>query len=424
MSLIGRTFLHASDLHIGSPLGKLERCSTFEPGQLHDITTLMQRAFDNLVDLAIDENVVFVVLGGDVYDGADAQDSQQGLFQRGLERLAAAGIPVFIALGNHDPKRAGFTPRKPYPPSVTIFNVDEPHEVVAARDDDVTIKVAGVSYGSNAVSENLAARFSRLPNEVGTLRVGVLHTSLSGASDHDTYAPCSVDDLERAPVHYWALGHIHLRSVKPLGPGRWYAYPGNLQGRSFKPAECHPKGALLVPIERHGFGEPEFRECDTVRFVDVTVDISACERLDETHAMVAEAVNDAARTSRDRRIIVRVTLAGRSALHQEAARSVESGDYMDRFLDSFRYDIGDSLVAGITSEVKPDIDPVSARLGDSLLANSLRRLDSMTDDEVAHHMESLTHTQFRSHLDTTSGALPGFRQLVEQALIEAMEPGA
>lgn len=422
MSLIGRSFLHASDLHIGSPLGKLERCSTFEPGQLHEITTLMQQAFDNLVDLAIDENVVFVVLAGDVYDGADAQDSQQGLFQRGLERLAAAGIPVFIALGNHDPKRAGFSPRKPYPPSVTIFDVGQPNEVIAASDDDLTIAVAGVSYGSNAVRENLAAPFANLPREANVLRVGVLHTSLAGSSDHETYAPCSVDDLERAPVHYWALGHIHLRSVNPLGPGRWYAYPGNLQGRSFKPAECHPKGALLVPIERHGFGQPEFRECDTVRFVDVSVDISTCEDLEETHAIVADAINDAARAAHDRRLVVRVTLTGRSALHRDAARSVTSGEYMERFLDSFSNDIGGSLVAGVASEVKPDIDTLAARHGDSLLANSLRRLDSMTDDEISHHMDSLTHNQFRPHLDTSSGALPEFRQLVEQALIEAMEP--
>lgn len=420
MSLIGRTFLHASDLHIGSPLGKLERCSTLEASQLHEVTRLMQQAFDNMVRIAIEENVAFVVLSGDVYDGADAQDSQQGLFQRGLERLADAGIDVYIALGNHDPKRANFNPRKPYPANVTIFHTDQPHEIVAAHDDDLTIKVAGVSYGSQAVRDNLAARFT-FPREARTLRVGVLHTSLAGHADHETYAPCTVDDLMRSTVDYWALGHVHLRSVTNLGPGRWYAFPGNLQGRSFKPAECHPKGVLLVPIERHGFGEPEFRECDTVRFIDLEVDISSCGQSDETHQLVADAIAAAAHSANSRRIIVRVRLTGRSTLHRELSRATSSGEYARRFLDSFSDDIGDSLVAGITSDVKSDIDLASVRLGDSLLSTSLRRLDSLSDEEIASRMENLAHPQYVAHLDTSPQGLSEFRRLVEQALIEVME---
>lgn len=421
MSLVGRSFLHASDLHIGSPLGKLERCPTLGQSDLQEVTRLMQQAFDNMVTLAIEENVVFVVLSGDVYDGADAQDSQQGIFQRGLERLAHAGINVYIALGNHDPKRAGFNPRKPYPPTVTIFETDQPHEVVAAQDGDLTIKVAGVSYGSHAVRDNLAERFT-FPRESGTLRVGVLHTSLAGHADHETYAPCTVDDLTRAHIDYWALGHIHLRSVSPLGPGRWYAYPGNLQGRSFKPAECHPKGVLVVPIEQHGFGRPEFRECDTVRFADLEVDVSGCAQPDETYRLVADVIAAAANAAGSRKLVTRVRLTGRSTLHRELSRAASSGEYARQFLDSFADDIGNTLVAGITSEVRPDIDPASVRLGDSLLATSLRRLDSMTDDEVAARMDDLTHPQYSTHLDTTPDGIAEFRRLVEQALIEVMEP--
>lgn len=421
MSLIGRKFLHASDLHIGSPLGKLERCSTLDPAQLTEITALMQKAFENLVSLAIEQDVVFVVLSGDIYDGAEAQDSQQGIFHNGLTRLADAGIAVYIALGNHDPKRNGFVPRKKYPESVHIFDTDQPHEFTAASDDDITIKVAGVSYGSNAVRDNLASRFT-FPREKGTFRVGVLHTSLAGSSDHDTYAPCSVDDLAGSPVDYWALGHIHLRSVSSLGPGRWYAYPGNIQGRSFKPAECHPKGALVVPIERHGFGEPVFHECDTVRFVDLTVDVSSCDRTDETHQLVADAVATAAAAAGGRRVISRITLSGRTTLHGELSRSVDSGEYLRNFLDSFSGDISDSVVAGLTCATRPDIDLEETRNGESLLGTSLRRLDSMSDDEVVACMANLTHAQFTPQLDTSPAAIAEFRRLVEQSLIDAMEP--
>lgn len=420
MTLIGRKFLHASDLHIGAPLGKLENCPTLDDVSLGELTRRMQRSFDNLVALAIDENVVFVVLSGDIYDGAEAQDSQQGLFQRGLERLDEAGIPVFIALGNHDPKRAGFSPRKPYPGSVTIFDVDTPHEVIAAQDDDITIRVAGVSFGANAVRENLAARFSQLPTVSNELRVGVLHTSLSGNSDHETYAPCSVDDLARAPVDYWALGHIHLRSVSSIGNGRWYCYPGNLQGRSFKPAECHPKGVLLVPIERDGFGEPEFVECDTVRFLDLKVDISSCDRLDQTYQMVCDTVTNASESVGGRQVIARISLIGRTPLHGEASRIVASGTYLERLLDSFAADMGSSVVAGVSCATSPDIDLDAVRQGDSLLATSLRTLDEMSNEELSDHMQALVGTAFVDQLDLTEEGLADFRRRVVTSLIDSM----
>ncbi len=51
------------------------------------------------------------------------------------------------------------------------------------------------------------------PATPGYFNIGVLHTSLTGRDGHDVYAPCSVEDLERAGYDYWALGHIHQREV-------------------------------------------------------------------------------------------------------------------------------------------------------------------------------------------------------------------
>ena len=73
MSIVGRKFLHASDIHIGFPIGSLGETAHISEADLKIVIDQMRGAFDNLIDTAISENVMFVVLAGDVYDGAQAQ---------------------------------------------------------------------------------------------------------------------------------------------------------------------------------------------------------------------------------------------------------------------------------------------------------------------------------------------------------------
>ena len=59
-----------------------------------------RKALKNLVDWALAENVDFVTLGGDNYDG-DWRDHQTGLyFAQQMARLGS--IPVVSITGNHD----------------------------------------------------------------------------------------------------------------------------------------------------------------------------------------------------------------------------------------------------------------------------------------------------------------------------------
>ena len=60
------TFLHAADLHIDSPLRGLER---YEEAPAEEIRGASRRAFENLVGRAIELQVAFVILAGDVFDG-------------------------------------------------------------------------------------------------------------------------------------------------------------------------------------------------------------------------------------------------------------------------------------------------------------------------------------------------------------------
>lgn len=53
-------FIHAADIHLDSSLHGLEH---YEGAPVEEIRSAARRAFDNLIELAIDEEVQFVLLG-------------------------------------------------------------------------------------------------------------------------------------------------------------------------------------------------------------------------------------------------------------------------------------------------------------------------------------------------------------------------
>ncbi len=96
-------FIHASDLHLDSPLRGLDR---YEGAPVERLRTATRAALERLVDRALDEPVDFLLLAGDLYD-RDWQDFHTGLFFREqMARLNRADIRVFIVQGNHDRPRA------------------------------------------------------------------------------------------------------------------------------------------------------------------------------------------------------------------------------------------------------------------------------------------------------------------------------
>src|SRR3989304_10002370 len=92
-------FLHAADVHLDSPLVGLER---YESAPVDAVRSASRRALANLVRAAIDEQVAFVLLAGDLYDG-DWRDYRTGLFfVEEMAMLREAGISVFVVAGSHN----------------------------------------------------------------------------------------------------------------------------------------------------------------------------------------------------------------------------------------------------------------------------------------------------------------------------------
>ena len=232
------------------------------------------------IDTALAEEVAFVVIAGDVYDGSVRGVRAQLAFRDGLQRLSDAGIKTFVAYGNHDPVQEGWSAIDSFPEGVTIFPADSVATIPVEIDGLQVATVSGISYAKAATTDNLALRFE--PAKGRGFHVAVLHTNVGGHADHAGYSPCTLDDLRASGHHYWALGHIHRRQALSGGAPH-VVYPGNLQGRSTKPSEQGPKGALIVEVSGTSVSETRFVPLDRVRFetVEAEIDDRSLEGLEQ-----------------------------------------------------------------------------------------------------------------------------------------------
>ena len=302
-------FFHAADIHLDSPLKGL---AGLDDHTANRIRTATRQALRNLVTRAIDEQVDFVVIAGDLYDG-DWRDFNTGLyFVREMGRLNEAGIPVFLLHGNHDAE-SQITRQLPLPENVQVFPSRNPQTIELEK---LPVALHGQSFARAAVTENLALGY---PSPVpGRFNIGVLHTALGGSEGHENYAPCSRDDLIARQYDYWALGHVHGAAILHEHPH--IVFPGNLQGRHIR--ETGAKGASLVTVNDLRVVAIDAVHCDVVRWHLVPVDVSGATTFDEILARVREGLADCVDgQAADQMSACRLQIQGTTTVHEQLLRS-------------------------------------------------------------------------------------------------------
>ena len=296
-------FLHTADIHLDSPLKGL---AGLEGTAAACILTATREAFDRLVGLAIEEQVAFLIIAGDLYDG-DWRDYKTGLFfVSQMGRLHEAGIPVYLLYGNHDAE-SQITRRLTLPDNVRVFGSRKPE---SCQIDDLGVVLHGQSFGKRDVTDNLALAYPDPVN--GAFNIGVLHTGLGGMGGHENYAPCSLNDLVNKGYDYWALGHVHQAQV--LNERPHIVFPGNLQGRHVR--ETGAKGASLVTVEGGEVMDLVTLHSDVVRWSLVPVDMENATNIGEAVDRVRHAIENAVATFADGRMLAcRIELRGRTEIH-------------------------------------------------------------------------------------------------------------
>lgn len=303
-------FIHAADLHIDSPFRGLTEAPAHVRSALGESTF---EAVRQLTEAAIAHRVDFIVIAGDLYDGADRSLRAQLTLRREWEKLHAHGVQLFVIHGNHD-HLSGARANLDWPPGVHIFGANLEADIAQTvpaytREGELCAYIHGISYGARAVNENLAPRYRA--RQDGTYEIALLHGNVDGDASHDPYAPCSLRELTGMPFHYWALGHIHGRAVLHRDPHVVYA--GNTQGRHMK--ETGAKGCYLVDVSDNHRTELTFLPLDRVRWAVAEVDISSLATEQALIQSIEDALTRQALGHEGRASMIRVRLTGRGVLH-------------------------------------------------------------------------------------------------------------
>lgn len=296
-------FIHCADLHLDSPF---RARASMPKNILDDLMESTYKSVERMIDFAIDKEVDFIVIVGDVFDNQNRTLKSEVFLNEQFKRLEEKGIFVFMSHGNHDPLSSGFNTSWPHNVNVFLDEV-ETFELESSRKEQ--IYVHGFSYYMDDSYENKIDYYPSSKKNKG-IHIGMLHGTYSKSSyPEKRYTEFTLESLNQKLYNYWALGHIHKRhEVSDLPP---VVYPGNIQGRHKK--EVGEKGFIYVEGDEVEL-KRTFVATQEVTFVEYEVDTTTVNK-HELYNMLNEFKNNI-RSEGNQIVKLTVQVKGEDELNQ------------------------------------------------------------------------------------------------------------
>jgi len=293
--------LHFADIHIG-----MENYGGLDPqtGVNRRVLDFLDR-FDELIDYGLARDVDLVIFAGDAYRRRRPSPTYQRAFAKRVKRLADAGVPVVLLVGNHD-----LPTMVQKASSVDIFStLDVPNVTVATTEalhvietSNGPVQVATVPYPvrqrllthedfrglsieeldqalQRIITENIEALKGKLDPDLPAVLTA--HLSVSNATYGSERSVMIGRDalvfksaLDDEAWDYVALGHVHKHQSLNGDNRPPIVYAGSLERIDFG-EEDDPKGFCWVEIACGDAAETtwEFVEVDARPFVTIRADV-------------------------------------------------------------------------------------------------------------------------------------------------------
>lgn len=294
--------LHFADIHVGMEnYGRLDP-STGVHGRVLDFL----HRFDDLIDYGLGRDVDLVIFAGDAYRRRSPNPTYQRAFAKRVKRLADAGVPVVLLVGNHD-----LPTMVQKASAVDIFTTLDVPNVTVGRDYRVhtvesrggPVQVATVPYPIRqrllVDDEYRGLSIEELDRELQRIVTGLIeelkrdldpevpavlaaHLSVSNATYGSERSVMIGRDavvlksaLDDPAWDYVALGHVHKHQSLNSDKHPPIVYAGSLERIDFG-EEGDPKGFCWVELAR-GDTKWQFVPVDARPFVTVRADVRASD---------------------------------------------------------------------------------------------------------------------------------------------------
>ncbi|MBN1366352.1 MAG: exonuclease SbcCD subunit D [Dehalococcoidales bacterium] len=339
--------IHFADLHLGVENYGHTNPETGLSTRFEDFT----KAFDYLVDFAINRQVDLVLFCGDAYKSREPSQTQQREFAKRIKRLAETGIPVFLLVGNHDlPNAIGRATSTEIFDTLSVKNVYVANKPAVFRipTKNGTVQIASLPWLRRSSlltreemktldTEQLKNKMEQVLTDIIEKHVKELDSSIPAILTAHVWItgvlPGSEKSMSLGVEHglllsnvqnpafdYVALGHIHKQQVLANNPP--VVYSGSLERVDFG-EEADDKGFYVLDIETDDRGKRsvkyEFQNIPGRRFVTVKVDVDA-DDMNPTakviQTLTAQPLKDAIV-----RLQITMTEAGSSRLNDSEIRN-------------------------------------------------------------------------------------------------------
>lgn len=292
--------LHLSDIHLGSTTHGKVNPQTGLNTRLEDFV----RALTLCIDRAIDEPADLVLFGGDAFPDATPPPLVQQAFAKQFRRLADAGIPTVLLVGNHDQHSQGVGGaslaiyRSLAVPNFTVGDTIATHKIATEAGDIQIITLPWITRSTlltKAETEDLSmtevsqflierlqvvleAEIRQLDPHLPTILLAhvMVDTATYGAerflaAGKGFTIPLSM--LTRDAFDYVALGHVHRHQILATQP--LVVYPGSIERVDFG-EENEAKGYCWLEVAK-GNVKFEFCAIPTRAFRTMEVDVTQAE---------------------------------------------------------------------------------------------------------------------------------------------------
>ena len=369
------SFIHTADLHLDSPFKGVSEVNEEISSELTEATF---RAFNKIIDFCIEKQVDFLLIAGDIYDGADRSLRAQLRFRDGLRRLSKAGINAYVVHGNHDPLD-GWSANLDWPENVHVFKGKSVETVLIEKDGEEIAQIYGISFHKREIKTNLANKFPEISKSKKALfHIGMLHCNVGTNTGHEPYAPCTLQDLVIRNFDYWALGHVHNKRVVHEG-NPLVIYPGNPQG--LHPKETDSRGCFLVNVNKNGEPTAEFIEVDSVRWFVTKLSIESLRTEQELISKIGNCVGNIREKAEGRPSLCRIILTGRGTLHSSIARKGVLDDILQGLRENEEGENQFVWVESFVNNTNPEIDRESLLERKDFIGDLVKLFEEFYHDE-------------------------------------------
>jgi len=304
-------FLHAANLWIDHALSGTGPLSGGNRETAEEATLT---AFQHVVTAAIDFQVDFLLLAGNVFDEADRSVRTRVALRDAFDRLGQEQIRVLVTPGRADPPEAW---REIFhlPENVTILYPDDRDSVAVIQDGHVIASVAagGTSYGllppggsSPVIQERDSVALDQVARPDDDRRRGPFAVVVTSSD------ASSVEQLNASPCDYVALGGDGPRQTISTATGIAH-HPGSTQGMSR--AETGPHGCTLVEVDSERRIDTRFVPTAAVRWENPSIAVGVQTTREELQEQMKSVFESIGPEQTDRLWLITWQVTGCGRLH-------------------------------------------------------------------------------------------------------------